>query len=164
MNKIENMLNRVIGLVSVISYVCFFFIMMITILDVALRSLFNKPILGTYELVEQVVFCAVFASFAYGQQQKMNIHITLLTSLFPYRLERICSVFTYLLGAVIVGAIAYAAYVQSNVALSSRYKTWVLGIPTYPFYWVECVTMVVFFLLLILEACKSLMMAVRPRM
>ena len=155
MKNFERILDRLIGFVSVVSYVGFISIMLLIVVDVFCRYVFNDPIMGSYEITERMVFCAVFASFAYAQRQKAHVHITMLIMLFPRKLKFLCTAFTGLLSSIIAIYIAYAAYVQGRTALNSNYITGVLAIPLYPFYWVECLTMGAFFVTLFFDAVKS---------
>jgi TRAP-type C4-dicarboxylate transport system permease small subunit len=156
MKKFEKFLDRVIGLVSAVSYVGFVLIMLITVVDVFMRFVFNSPILGSYEIIERVVFCGVFASFAYAQLQKSHIQISMLLLLFPRRLRHACVALTGLLSAAIVLVMAYAAVVQAQTAFKAHYVTGVLKIPLYPFYWIEGATMFAFFVTLLFDAIKNM--------
>jgi TRAP-type C4-dicarboxylate transport system permease small subunit len=156
MKNFEKFLERVIGLVSVVSYVGFGLIMLITVVDVFMRFVFNSPILGSYEIIERIVFCGVFASFAYAQLQKSHIQISMALLLLPRRLRYVCVTLTGLLSAGIVLIMAYAAVVQAQTAFKAHYVTGVLKIPLYPFYWIEGVTMFAFFVTLLFDAVKSM--------
>jgi len=153
--KLECRLDSVVGVVSLVSYVGFTLIMLITVVDVFARFMFNDPIMGSYEIIERTVFCAVFASFAYAQRQKAHIHITMLTMMFPRKLQFLCYALTGLLSSAIAIFMAYAAFVQGRTALNSNYVTGVLSIPLYPFYWVEGVTLGAFAVTLLFDAIKS---------
>lgn len=157
MKKIEQFIGKITGAVSVISYVGFFFIMVFTVLDVILRHALSSPILGSYEIVERAMFCAVFASFAYAQTQKAHINITMLIDLFPDKVTMFFRFVTELLAAVPAILIAYAATRQANTAFASNYTTAVLHIPLYPFYWVEFLCMSVFAVTLLFSAMKFLL-------
>ncbi|GHV42822.1 hypothetical protein FACS1894187_25230 [Synergistales bacterium] len=63
MKKFERFLDKAISLVSVVSYAGFFAIMILTVIDVFVRFVYNDPILGSYEIIERIVFYGVFASF-----------------------------------------------------------------------------------------------------
>ena len=129
--------------------------MALTVCDIAMRYITGVSILGVYEIVERVMICAVFASFAYTQTEHGHVQITMLISAFPQKLRFFIMVLNNLVSAAIALLVAYAAWRQGNVAFESQYTTGVLFIPLYPFYWVEIVTMVVFSLALLFEAVKS---------
>ncbi|GHV33299.1 hypothetical protein FACS1894187_01180 [Synergistales bacterium] len=157
MKKFERFLDKAISLVSVVSYAGFFAIMILTVIDVFVRFVYNDPILGSYEIIERIVFCGVFASFAYAQLQKSHIQITMVIMHFPSKLRFLCVALTGLLSAAIVLVMAYAAVVQGGVAMRSGYVTGVLQIPLYPFYWIEAAAMFAFFVTLLFDAAKSAM-------
>ena len=156
MKNIEAFIGRITGVISVISYIGFFFIMIFTVLDVLLRYALSSPILGSYEIVERSVFCAVFASFAYAQTQRAHINITMLVDFFPARLKMFSYFVTELMSAVTALLIAYAAMRQANTAFASDYTTAVLYIKLYPFYWIEFLCMLVFAATLLYSSLKSL--------
>ena len=155
MKKIERILDRLIGLVSFVSYAGFTSIMLLIVTDVFFRYVFNDPIMGSYEITERLVFCAVFASFSYAQRQKAHVRITMIILLFPSKLEFLCAAITELLSSAIALVIAYAAFVQGRTALNANYVSGVLAMPLYPFFWVECVTMIAFSATLLFDAVKS---------
>ena len=148
-------MDRLAAVVSLVSYGGFFVIMLLIVLDVFLRYAFNSPILGSYEIIERIIFCAVFASFAYAQTQKAHIHITMVLSMLHRKLRFLCTTFTGLLSAALALFVAYAAIRQGRVAQASHYTTSVLLIALYPFYWVEAAAMGVFFLTLLFDALKN---------
>ena len=155
MKKAETFVKRVTGLVAVVSYVGFFFIMALTICDVLIRYISGASILGVYEIVERVMICAVFASFAYTQTEHGHVQITKLVSMFPAKLRFLVMSLNSLISAAVIVLAAYAAWRQGNVALESNYTTGVLFIPLYPFYWVEIVSMAVFCLALLFDTVKN---------
>ena len=69
--------------VGYISFVCVIVMMLMNVVDVLLGKLFNKPIIGAYELTQRILMCAVFAAFAYGQSKKAHINMTIVIARFP---------------------------------------------------------------------------------
>lgn len=142
--KIANKTVRLItSILSILSFVGFFFIMGITTCDIIIRYVTGDSILGVYEIVERVMVCAVFASFAYTQSERGHVRITLLTAKYPPKLDFVMQALNYLLCAAASIFVAYAALRQAGVAISSNYTTGILLIPLFPFYYVELVAMVV---------------------
>jgi len=154
MRKIEEVIGKLTGAISIISYIGFFFIMLFTVADVVLRFALSSPILGSYEIVERAMFCSVFASFAYAQSQKAHINITMLIDLFPVKLKLFCLSLTGMLSTCAAVFIAYAATKQANTAWAASYATSVLSIPLYPFYWTEFLCMLAFAATLLYDAIK----------
>lgn len=155
MKKFEKIVKRISGVLSTVSFVGFFFIMAITACDIVIRYISGDSILGVYEIVERVMICAVFASFAYTQTEHAHVQITLLAAKYPAKLKFVMLTLNYLLCAVASLLVAYAAARQANVALTSNYTTGILLIPLYPFYWVEVVSMIVLCIAFLLDMTKS---------
>jgi TRAP-type C4-dicarboxylate transport system permease small subunit len=148
--------KRIAGVLSILSFVGFFFIMAITACDIIIRYVTGDSILGVYEIVERVMICAVFASFAYTQTEHAHVQITLIAAKYPERLKFIMLALNYLLCAIASVFVAYAAARQAGVALNSNYTTGILHIPLYPFYWVEVVSMIVLCIAFLFDMANSL--------
>ena len=145
--KIE-MFTKAVGCIS---YVCVIAMMLLNVTDVLLGKLFNKPIIGSYELTQRILMCAVFAAFAYGQSKKAHINMTILIALMPRPLRFAIFSLMSLLSIFAAGAMTYAAAVQLGVTIDMGYMTEVLYIPLWPFYVVEMLAMGVFTLALIYD-------------
>ena len=155
MKKIELILKKLTGAVSLVSYVGIVFIMLITVFDIFLRLLTSKSVIGCYEIVQVTLMCAVFASFAYAQSEKGHVSITLIISKLPKKISLFIFGLTGLLSSFIAVMLSYAALIQAQNAAASNYMTSVLLIPMTPFYYVEAVGMIVFFIALLFDAMKS---------
>lgn len=155
MKKAESIVKKITGAVSIISYVGFFGVMAVTIADIILRWITGIPILGVYEIVERIMICAVFASFAYTQTENGHVQITMVVSKFPQKLRFLVMTLNNILSAAVIVLTAYAAYRQCLVAMSSKYTTGVLLIPLWPFYWVEIISMAVLCLAFLFHAVKN---------
>jgi TRAP-type C4-dicarboxylate transport system permease small subunit len=156
MKLCDKIVGRLAGAVGMVGTVGIFLIMLLIVLDVFLRFTFNSPIMGSYELVERGMFCAIFASFAYAQTEKAHIRIELLVGKFPEKLHMLFDFFFGILSTGTAALIAYAAVLQAQTAFSSSYTTSVLIISLYPFYWVEFVCMLVFAIALLYDSVKNM--------
>lgn len=123
-------------------------------LDIILR-VFGHPILGSYELISIVMTIVVFASFAYGQREKRHIHVTMFIRRLPVTPRLIIFGVMSLFSTAVVGYVAYAAFAQAGTLVGSGGASGVLEIPLYPFYYIEGVAMVLFTLVLLVDAIKA---------
>ena len=137
--------------VGCISFICVLAMMLLNVADVLLGKLFNKPIIGTYELTQRILMCAVFAAFAYGQSKKAHINMTILIALFPRPVRFVIFSLMSILSVLAAGAMTYAAAVQLGVTIDMGYMTEVLYIPLWPFYVVETLAMAFFTLALLYD-------------
>lgn len=124
--------------------------------DVALRW-FGHPILGSYEITELLMSIIIFASFAYTQRMKGHIHVTMFITHMNKRIRFILFGLTSLIGTAVIAYISYAAFTQGNALVKSGQTTAVLGIPLYPFYFIEGIAMVLFTLVLLVDTVRAIM-------
>lgn len=147
--KISSVMNTVLGYVT---FVAFFAIMVFIILNVFMRYVLDSPILGAYEIVEQMMFVGVFSSFAYAQQQGSHIRVSMLLLHLPRPIAMALCGVTSLLGASILGVLSYAAYKQLLIVIANNYTSAMLKFSLTPFYILEVVCSVVFGIAVLVDA------------
>jgi len=130
--------------VGYFSFICIIILMLMNVCDVALNKIFNKNIIGAYEISQRLLMCAVFASFAYAQSKKAHINMTLVIEKFPRAIRFIIFTLMSVLSAFASGAMTWAAYKQTLDCVAKGYVTEVLYIPLWPFYVVEIIAMAIF--------------------
>lgn len=148
-------LKRVTTAVSVVSYIGFFGIMALIVTDVIMRFAFNDPIVGAYEIVQYILMAAVFASFAYCQSERGHVHVTMFLMLMPQKLRFFLYTVTGLLSTAVGFFVGYASILQAQLATTSHYTTGVLKFATYPFFWVESITMFIFAIAMLYDVVRS---------
>ena len=155
MKKIYQVLGKLSAGVAIISYIGVFFAMMFTVVDILLRTVWNKPMLGAYEIVELTMSCIVFASFAYTQTAKGHVSVVMFLRLMPQKLKFLCYTVTSFLSAAISVLITYGTLRQAGICFAKNYVTANRGIPYGPFYVIAGVGMGLFSLVLIADALFS---------
>ncbi|MDR3299908.1 MAG: TRAP transporter small permease [Candidatus Accumulibacter sp.] len=163
MKSCDKIIGQLAGAAGMAASVGIFFLMIFIVLDVFLRFTFNSPIMGSYELVERGMFCAIFASFAYAQTEKAHIRIDFLVGKLPEKPHLFFDFFFGILSTGTAAVIAYAAVLQAQTAFASHYTTSVLRLSLYPFYWVEFVCMLVFAITLLYDSVKNAIAIFNPR-
>ena len=144
LNKIESVIKWVSRVVGWVSCIAMAVMIAVTVLDVILRKTVNKPIVGSYELVQYLLLICVFASFAYCQVLKGHIQVTMIVRHLPPRIVCVITALTGLFTTAIMLFIAYAAAQQAQYAAGQNYLSDVLKMPVAPFVWLECICMVIF--------------------
>lgn len=147
--KISDLLNKIMGYIT---YAAFFVIMAFIVINVFMRFVLDAPVLGAYEIVEQMMFVGVFCSFAYAQQQGSHIRVTMLLLHLPKRAAMAVCCFTSLCGVGILGLLTHAAAKQFTLAAEHAYTSAMLKFPLSPFYALEIVCCVIFALAVLVEA------------
>lgn len=131
-----NFIKKIIGICCEISakigMLAIFFLLALTVSDVAGRFIFNKPIAGTFELTKILFALSVFFSFSISQFKGENLGITLVYNKFPVRIRGVLDLFS----AVISIAMFSVAFTQM-LKYAARMKcsntvTSVLRLPMHP--------------------------------
>lgn len=148
---ISRVLNTVLGYIT---FAAFFVIMAFIVVNVVMRYIFNSPVLGAYEIVEQMMFVGVFCSFAYAQQEGAHIRVNMLISHLPRRLAMVICALTSLAATAVLALLTYAAYKQDMSAITYAYSTAQLKISLVPFYTLEVVCSAIFAFAVALNAVE----------
>jgi TRAP-type C4-dicarboxylate transport system permease small subunit len=153
-DKILNVLNKVISWVGIIGILALMFLIC---LDVGKRLLINRPLLGSFELV-QLIFCVVvFSSFVYCQNSRDHIMVSIFIRFYPTKLRFIVFFAMSLLVTVMGFIMMYALYSQAIHVHDLHTKTDVLRFETYPFYFIGATLFVPFVLMLLRDTIKAIM-------
>jgi tripartite ATP-independent transporter DctM subunit len=104
--------------------------------DVVLRYIFNRPIKGSYELIELMLAAITFLGLAYTQLMKDHVSVTLVTEKLSPRTVAILESASYLLCLIILALITWQAVVGAEVLRIQGTSSDLLLIPIYPFMWI----------------------------
>ncbi len=100
-NRVANLVEKPIFAVSRILHATgqgvTIIMVLLTVTDVFLRYVFNKPIVGSYELTEFMMVILVFASLGYTLTMKGHVNVDLVISRLPERVQAIIESITSLL-------------------------------------------------------------------
>lgn len=164
-------LNGITKVTDKICYYVSFFSMIVTVLmtliltvDVILRKVTQIKaifpsvisITGAYEMVQMLLCCFVFSTWAYTQSVHGHINVVMFISKMPAKLRFICYAFTSLLSVVTMAFGTYASFVQIDAVRKTGEATTNLLIPFWPFYIFEFVALALLTVTLFLDACKAI--------
>jgi TRAP-type C4-dicarboxylate transport system permease small subunit len=127
-------MNPVIGILLVISTGNLALMMMLIVIDVVGRYIFNMPIDGAFELTEFMM--AIFVPFAlvYCQKKKGHIVVDLVFGRLPAWLRRLLEKITLVLTIVYFALISWQSFFAIEEEWANSIKSSVLLISTYPFF------------------------------
>lgn len=152
----ERAINPVCNICDMVGRAILVLMVFLVTTDVVLRYFFNRPIKGSYELVEFMMVVLVFFGLAYTQTKKGHISVSLFTGkMSPERLAVIQSA-TYLLCLGIFSIIAWRCVVQATVLQTSGETSAVLFIPRYPFMWITAFGSALLSLIFLKDLLQSL--------
>ncbi len=107
--------------------------MFLTAADVFLRNVFNKPILGAFEITECLMSLMVASGLAYVTVTKSQIRVDVLFVRLPQRVQRVLTVITDFLGLGLCALLSWRAFVYMQAEYDSGTRIGALLIPTFPF-------------------------------
>jgi TRAP-type C4-dicarboxylate transport system permease small subunit len=108
--------------------------MLLTVSDVLLRFVFNRPILGTLELTEYMMVPVVYLGVAWCAMQRKNIKVDIFINRLKARPRAILDSITCFLSLVVVVFITWQNFREiGNVWEICRVSD-ILHVPAYPFF------------------------------
>lgn len=161
LHAILNIFRRLSTYLAYIGAFSLFSMMCLTIADVAGRYIFNKPILGAYELTEFMVLILIFSFLGYAQTHKSHISVDLFMMFFPEKLKNFIELFNHLACLAIMILIAWMGFEKAVEMMEVGEASPNLALPSYPFVFflvLGCAIMCIEFvrdIILILKAKKE---------
>jgi len=132
-------------------------VLLITV-DVVLRYFFNKPIKGSYELIEFMLVVIVFTGLAYTQTKTGHISVDLLTSRLSKKTQAVIQSSTNFLCLGVFILITWRSIVKAEILRIEGTTSGLLFIPNFPFMWIVAfgsVLLCLFFLLDFIDSVSN---------
>lgn len=156
--KTINSISRGMGFIAICILVA---MMILTVIDVFLRRVFNSPIPFSLELVEFMMVLTGFLGLAWCAMSESHIKVDLIMSSMPRRAQGIIDSLCYLAGLGISGIIAWRSVMESLAIRKLHTESSVLGIPIFPFHLVVAAGFGALALSILILLAKSLKEAVK---
>ena len=137
MRKVVHFIGIAAGLTAKvangIAAVFLFMLMLLTCADVALRYLFNKPILGSFELTEFMMAIIIGLALAYCALRRGHVRVDLVVSMLPERAQAVMeglASFSFLFLFVLI---TWRIIPRAQQMMEAGQLTAILRIPVFPF-------------------------------
>ena len=121
---------------SVLSYVgavALFAMMAMTTVDVTARYIFNKPIVGVFELTEYLVLILIFSFLGYTQSERAHVSVDLLLPRLPSKVVAAIDLINHLVCLALMVIIFWMGIEKALDLKTAGEASPNLGIPEYPF-------------------------------
>ncbi|MBW1996459.1 MAG: TRAP transporter small permease [Deltaproteobacteria bacterium] len=118
--SIESGLYRVSTWLGALSATALCLMMLVTVVDVGGRYLFNKPLYGAYELIGMLLVAAGPLGMALCQKDRRHIVVSLVVDMLPRRTQEVINTITLFLSLV-----AYSIITWQMLRLTVQY--WMRG-------------------------------------
>jgi len=164
LNKVVNSLYKIINPISLaIHHIGAYFIalmMFLVALDVVMRYFLDKPIVGSYELSEQMLGIVVAFCLAYTGVVKGHIRVEVLVERLPQKAQEIIGSIMVFIEMSLVALLSWRALVHIKTVIHSGWATSQLEIPHYYFIPLLFIGLVLFFMVLLAQFLETLSKAV----
>lgn len=141
--SILNFLSRLFGYISAVMLGC---MMMLTVVDVFMRYVFNAPLTGATEISELMMVIVVFPALAWISLERSHIKVDLLLNKLPRRTQLFFENVTLLLALGTYMIITWHSFLESKEVENT---TSLLEVPESPFHWIMTLGFVMFCLAII---------------
>ena len=156
------LLRRAIGVGNAVSLASLVVMTLVTVVDVAGRYLFNRPLSGALELSELLMVFLVFGAFAVTELQNGHVDIDVLVARFSPRARALSESFAALLSVGFWGVITWRTALHAQNVRAAGETTPNLSLPIAPFVWVAAVGTAFFTLALAVRLLGALRRLARP--
>lgn len=134
LQKIDEHYKKVEYGLLLVSGVLVFMIMILVTINVVMRTFFNHPVNGTYEIVVNLFIALVAVGFSYVQGQRGNIIVEIATDNLPKPFIRALDSLGCLIGVFVIGLIfwqsslnAWSSFIHQDYQTNS-----ILQLPLWP--------------------------------
>ncbi len=157
MKALTKILNEISRWVSWLAMAGLAVMMFLTTIGVVTRLIFGQPLRGAYEIVEMIMAIVVFGSYAYTQTKHGHVHVTMIISHLPNKLRFLFFGFTSLLSTAVIACTTLAMFQQAAKNAATGLTTGIVYLPQAPFYYASAVALLLFTLVLLLDAVKAVL-------
>jgi len=133
----------------------------LTVADVFLRYVFNRPILGSYELTEFMMAILVFSTIGYTMAIKGHVVVDLVFSQLPQKARDILECITSFIAFILFAIVTWRNALQAGTAWERNDVTAELFIPVSPFILFVALGVAVLSLVLFVQFVQSLSKAIK---
>ena len=134
---------------------------MLTVVDVFLRYVFNRPILGSYELTEFMMAILVFSSVGYAMVVKGHVVVDLVFSRLPQKAQHIVECVTSFIAFILFSVVTWRNVLHAQTTWQRNDVTAELFIPISPFILFVAIGIAVLSLVLFVQCIQSLAKALQ---
>ena len=121
--------HRAIGAMTLVMML----MVLLTVVDVTLRRVFNSPLAWSFELMQLGLVIVVWGAVLYSTGRDRHISITVLTDRFPAKARRFFRVAFDLVSALLLLLIGWRAIIYAMTLARMRQETAILEILIFPF-------------------------------
>lgn len=154
--QMTNIIKPIIRLGGYVAGVVLAAMMLLTVLDVFLRFVFNRPIRGGMEITEHMMGVLSFLAISYCATEGRHVKVDLLVSRLKDRGQTIFAIIGWALSLVLFIPMTLVYIPEAIDIQSYGEQSEVLNIPAFPFYIVVIIGCGLLSMVLLVELIKSI--------
>jgi TRAP-type C4-dicarboxylate transport system permease small subunit len=135
-SSFERTISRISRFLNGIGAGILVLMVLMVVVDVSLRFFFNRPVEGSYEIVEFMMAVVVCLGMAYCGVKQGHTAVEFLVERFSERTQAIIDCFNYLVCTLLFVLICWKSISQAGVLKEGESISTVLEVPLYPFLWI----------------------------
>lgn len=151
-----NVIRPVIRLGGYIAAAAMMAIMLVTVLDVFLRYVFNRPLLGTIEITEYLMVVLCFLAIAFCALDRGHVTVDLVVQGLKRTWQTFYEILGYLLCLVLYVPMTFIYIPEAIDVQRGGEESEILGIPASPFYVVVIIGCALVTIVLLIELFNSI--------
>ena len=161
LSRIDRALYQTAGIARIVSGVVLGVIAALTVVDIALRYIFNMPLAYAVEVVELALSIVVFFGIVVCTAQRGHVNIGIVLDRLTQRGQAVLNCIFYLISACLFGLMAWQLVVYAMRTLEMERVSMMLKVPFYPLLLVTAFAIILTTLLFISQAIRFMVVAVR---
>jgi TRAP-type transport system small permease protein len=130
---IEHVLLLISKVINNIGVSVMILLVILILVDVTLRYLFNNPIRSVYEIVAIMVVIIVSFSMAYSGITRSLVSIEIIIERFPAKVQNVLAIFQSIMGLAFFSLLCWKTMEQSIIYWNVGSKTYAANLPLFPF-------------------------------
>lgn len=130
--------------------------MLLTVTDVFLRFVFNRPILGCTEIAEHMMVVLSFLAIAYAAIEGIHVRVELLVKRLRKKAQALFAIIGFLLSLVLCIPLTLVYIPEAISVKNFGEESEVLAIPAFPFYVVVIIGCALLTVVVIIELIKAI--------
>lgn len=130
---IKSLIYKLSALLNILGVCLILIMVLLIVVDILSRLLFNVALQGSYELVEYIMGLVIVFALGYTQIKDGHISVTTLIEMLPENLQSLAGRFVNLVGLTMFGLIAWQTFEKAGMEVKAGTTSAVLYIPKYPF-------------------------------
>jgi TRAP-type transport system small permease protein len=131
-------------------------IMVLTVIDVLLRSIFNHPIIGSVELCEYFIVMGGFLGVAWCATKGGHVKVGMIIDRLSPRAQCIADVVNYVLAIIVIPLVSWRLFVQAGNVMAEDITSSNLEIPAFPFYYLASIGFGLLSLVVLVQLIKAI--------